>query len=235
MGGAAGAGRLTAANGVTSPQGQGEGPGPVASFLGRLINNVVVRSPRLWPLLRKPVERFFDKAAPGWDNRMQARPGNRLAPLEAALSAIERTPTSLLEVGTGTGAGAFMLAERFPEAEILGIDIATQMVRIAAAKAAAEDNRRLRFVAADVTKLDPGEGTFDLVAMVNMPPFFDNVSRLVAPGGYVAWASSRGSRTPFFTKESVLRRGFERRGLRTVAAGAAGGGTYYLAERPEVE
>ena len=44
-------------------------------------------------------------------------------------------------------------------------------------------------------------------------------------------ASSFGSRTPFFTPLALLERGFERRGVRAVAAGQAGLGIYYLARR----
>jgi hypothetical protein len=67
--------------------------------------------------------------------------------------------------------------------------------------------------------------------MLNMPPFFDTVVALLRPGGFVVNASSYGSRTPFFTPPALLARGFERRGLRTIAVGHAGLGTYYLARR----
>lgn len=50
-------------------------------------------------------------------------------------------------------------------------------------------------------------------------------------GRFVVNASSFGSRTPFFTPPALLERGFGRRGRRTVAAGQAGRGTYYLGRR----
>jgi threonine dehydrogenase-like Zn-dependent dehydrogenase len=67
--------------------------------------------------------------------------------------------------------------------------------------------------------------------MLNMPPFFDRVVALLRPGGFVVNASSYGARTPFFTPPELLERGFERRGLRTIAAEQVGLGTYYLAKR----
>jgi len=93
------------------------------------------------------------------------------------------------------------------------------MVAQAGAKAA-DSSSRLRFLVADIASFEEEEG-FDLVAMRNMPPFFDRVIALLRPGGFVVNASSFGSRTPFFTPQALLERGFERRGLRT----------YYLAKR----
>ena len=80
-------------------------------------------------------------------------------------------------------------------------------------------------------QIDRGEG-YDLVIMLNMPPFFEPVAALVRRGGHLAHIASRGATTPFYTPEDKLRGGFGRRGLETVAAGAAGPGTYYLARRP---
>ena len=41
-----------------------------------------------------------------------------------------------------------------------------------------------------------------------------------------------GPRTPFYTPESVLRRGFRRAGLEPVKSAGAGHGTYFLVRRP---
>ena len=57
---------------------------------------------------------------------------------------------------------------------------------------------RVRFLVGDIPSLEH-EPRFDLIAMLNMPPFFDTVVALLRPGGFVVNASSYGSRTPFFT------------------------------------
>jgi hypothetical protein len=95
---------------------------------------------------------------------------------------------------------------------------------------AADRSSRVRFLVADIASFEDDEG-FDLIVMLNMPPFFDRVVALLRPAGFVLNTSSYGSRTPFFTPPGLLERGFERRGLRTIAAEQAGPGTYYLAER----
>jgi cyclopropane fatty-acyl-phospholipid synthase-like methyltransferase len=103
------------------------------------------------------------------------------------------------------------------------------MVAQAGARAA-DLSRRVRFLVADIASFEEDEG-FDLIAMLNMPPFFDRVVTLLRPGGLVVNVSSYGPRTPFFTPLGLLERGFERRGLRTIAAEQVGMGTYYLAKR----
>src|SRR5262249_1470304 len=129
----------------------------------------------------------------------------------------------------GTGAAAFALADRYPDAEVVGIDVSAKMVAQAHAKIA-NLNGRVQFRVADIAGFDDDEG-FDLITMLNMPPFFDRVVALLRPGGVVLSASSYGPRTPFFAPPGVLKHGFERRGLRTLAAQQAGLGTYCLARR----
>ena len=55
-----------------------------------------------------------------------------------------------------------------------------------------------------------------------MPPFFAEIARVLRPGGHVVVAATRGSATPFYTPDSVLRRGFRRRGLEEVESGHRG-------------
>ena len=210
--------------------GQRQGPGPVVRRIGRAINGVVVRMPVLWPLLRRPVTRFFDSVAGGWDQRIQPESFERLRPLQTALEAVERSPVRALEIGTGTGAGAFFLAERFPEAEILAVDIAPKMIELARAKQATRNVPNLRFEVADAADLPPGK-SFDLVLMLNMPPFFDQIGKLLGPGGNVVHISSLGARTPFYTPSKTLRKRFARHGVRTVRTGIVGEGTYFVGER----
>ena len=171
--------------------------------------------------------RFFDSVAGGWDQRYANDP-QRLEALSAALDLLPATPVRVLDVGTGTGAGAMLASGRWPDAQVTGIDVAPAMIAVAREKAT---DPRLRFLVADVSTLDPGQG-YDLVMLLNMPAFFEHVASLLRPGGHVAVIASRGPTTPFFTPARTLARGFGRRGLETVAAGTAGPGTYYLARRP---
>ena len=103
-----------------------------------------------------------------------------------------------------------------------------QSIERARAKLGDDHPGRVRFAVADITTLEAPSGGFDLIAMLNMPPLFAPIARLLAPGGHVAWASSMGSDTPFYTPTRVLVRGFARHQIRPVDTGEAGSGTYYL-------
>ena len=205
------------------------GPSRRVRYLGRAVNDVALHTPWAWRAIRGPVGRFFDAAASGWDERVGADSDQHLAPMLAALGHVPASPQRALDVGTGTGSLALLLAERYPQAEVLGIDIASRMIDGARQKATAQSSRA-RFQVADVVDLRK-PSAFNLIAMLNMPPFFERIAELLAPGGYVLHASTSGSRTPFYTSEQALRKGFERRGVETVAAGSAGEGSYYVARR----
>src|SRR5439155_19909686 len=129
-----------------------------------------------------------------------------------------RPPGRVLDIGTGTGTGAFFIASRYPSAEVVGIDLAEAMIARANEKAGSRQGNT-RFEVADIADYAQGQ-PFDLVLMLNMPPFFEPVARLTAPGGYVVSIASRGPTTPFYTSAETLERGFRRHGLRTVAAGS---------------
>jgi SAM-dependent methyltransferase len=190
------------------------------------MNNLVTRAPWTWRLLRGPMRAFFERAAPEWDDRFAGNP-ERMVPLTTALDLLAHSPARVLDVGTGTGAGALLVAERWPDAEVLGIDMSPTMIEVANAK---DVRPGVSFRVADVAQLDRDEG-YDLVTLLNMPPFFAPVAALLRPGGHVAHIASWGPATPFYTPDEQLARGYERHGLETVASGTAGPGTYYLARR----
>ncbi len=214
---------------MTAEHGPRRGPGPLVRALGRAVNSAVARFPWSWRLFGGPVRRFFDSVAVGWDERVRSDSPEYLGPLVAALDRLEASPGRILDIGTGTGAAALVLADRYPDAEVVGIDVSAEMVAQAKAKAA-DRSGPVRFLVVDIASFEDEEG-FDLIAMLNMPPFFDRVIALLRPEGLVVNASSFGSLTPFFTPPALLERGFERRGVRTVAVGQVGLGTYYLARQ----
>ena len=201
--------------------------------LGKAMSGAVARVPGAWRVLRGPTKRFWEGMASHWDERANPDRPEHLAPLLAACDQLATPPTAILELGTGTGAGAVALARRFPDAEVCGVDLSEAMVEEARTKLPAELVDRVRFVAADAASLPFETAAFDLVAQLNLPIYVEETARVLRPGGYVIVASSLGPSTPYYTRERLLRRRFTRHGLGDVSTGAAatGPGTYVLARR----
>lgn len=197
--------------------------------MGWLISRLIAHVPGAWTLLRRPTRRFWDRAAAGWDTSRRSEEGGWLAPLATAADRLPVEPRRIVDLGTGTGAAARLLARRFPEAEVMGVDLSPEMVAAAERATPPELADRVRFVVADAVEVAAGHGRFDLVAQLNLPVFFDAVATLLAPEGSVIIASSLGPATPYFTPERVVRRGLAKRGLDQVESGAAGDGTFLIA------
>ncbi|HEY8644506.1 MAG TPA: class I SAM-dependent methyltransferase, partial [Gaiellaceae bacterium] len=150
---------------------------------------------------------------------------------DAALGAIPTPPARALDVGTGTGDGAFAIARRFPEAQVVGVDLAAAMVNEARRKTPATLEQRVSFETGDASKLPFDDASFDLVAHANMIPFFDEVARLVAPGGYVVFSFSGGAQTPIYVPPERLRRELAARNFTDFVELTGGRGTSLLARK----
>ena len=195
----------------------------------RLTTNAVVARPRLWRLFRPLMRRQFDTLAPQWD---EIRSPGHLDAYEAALAALSGPPRRALDVGTGTGDGALTIARRFPQADVLGVDLAETMVAKAREKVPEDQAARVRFQAADASKLPFPDESFELVAHANMIPFFDELTRVLAPGGHALFAFSGGAGTPIYVPFERLRDELSRRGFVDFAEFEAGAGTALLARKP---
>jgi SAM-dependent methyltransferase len=222
---------VTAAEG-RSPEAERLPPLPIRA-LGKAASALVTRAPVLWPAMRGATRRFWERSAASWEERIEPDRPEHLAPLAAACDRLDEEPGRVLELGTGTGSGALLLARRYPGAEIVGVDISEAMVRSAREKLAPELRERVRFAVADAGALPFEDGSFDLVAQLNLPAYFNESARVLGQGGHLIAASSLGPATPYYTPDRLLRRGFERRGLETIRTGAAGDGTYFIARRPD--
>src|ERR671936_2987539 len=135
----------------------------------RLTTNAVVRRPGLWRLFRGPLRLQFDRLASRWETM---RMPDSLASFERALEDIDTPPRRALDLGTGTGAGAFAIARRFPEADVVGVDLSPGMLAEARRLTPPELAGRVRFEQADASKLPHDDGSFDLIGLANMLPIF---------------------------------------------------------------
>ena len=196
----------------------------------RLATEAAVRYPPLWRIFRPLVRRQFDSMAHVWDSmRME----DAFAPNEAALAALEREPARILDVGTGTGAGALTLAQRFPNAQIVGVDLAERMLARARENTPSDSRERVTFRQADASALPFDDDSFELVTHANMITFFDEVARVVAPGGHALFAFSGGAETPIYVATGRLREELARRGFADFAEFNAGRGNALLARKRE--
>jgi len=200
----------------------------VGRRFARVATRVVVARPALWRLFRRPIRRQFGSLATTWEGRIGPE---GLVPLGAALDRLAEPPRRVLDLGTGTGKAARVVAKRFPGAEVVGVDLAPEMVEQAKRLLPSELAGRVSFEVADGASLPFPDGAFDLVVLQNMIPFFEELGRVTAPGGRAIFAFSRGAETPIWVPPEKLRARLGEVGFGDVEELAAGQGVAVLAAR----
>jgi ubiquinone/menaquinone biosynthesis C-methylase UbiE len=198
-----------------------------AQRFARLVTDAVVRRPLLWRLFRRPLRTMFDGLAPTWETRIGP---HHLWALDLALADVA-SPGRILDLGTGTGVVALALAERYPAAEIVGIDVSPGMIEEARRKLPSELGGRVRFEVGDAAALECSDGEFELVVLSNMIPFFDELARVVAPRGSLVLSFSKGAETPIYVAPERLREELGRRGFAEFAEFSAEPATALRAKR----
>jgi ubiquinone/menaquinone biosynthesis C-methylase UbiE len=198
-----------------------------ARRFARFVTDAVVRRPRLWRLFRGPLRSMFDRLAPTWETRIGP---HHLGALDLALEDLP-PPRRALDLGTGTGVVALALADRYSEAEIVGIDLSPGMIEEARRKLPPELAGRVRFEVGDASALACPDGDFELVVLSNMIPFADELARVVAPGGTLVLSFSRGAETPIYVAPELLRRELGSRGFAEFAEFSADPATALRAKR----
>ncbi|HEY7739499.1 MAG TPA: methyltransferase domain-containing protein [Steroidobacteraceae bacterium] len=97
----------------------------------------------------------------------------------------------IVDLGCGFGKSTFPLRQRFPEAEVIGVDLAAPCLRLALRRAN-ERGLRITFRQADCTKTGLPSGCADLVTSTMLlhelpravlPRLFREAARLLAPAG----------------------------------------------------
>jgi ubiquinone/menaquinone biosynthesis C-methylase UbiE len=107
----------------------------------------------------------------------------------------------ILDTGCGFGAMDIVLAYRFVDSEIVGIDLSDPLLRLANRSAqAASLGNRVRFEKADVHQIPYDDDVFDVVINTNMVhlvddavQMLDEIERVLAPDGCLFIADIRRS------------------------------------------
>ena len=161
---------------------------------------------------------YFSLAATQWSEYTTG--GTHLLPFLAGLDHC-RPPSSVLDIGTGTGGTAAAMAERFPEAKVVGVDISRRMLGHARAL---YHHPNLEFRRADITSLPFPDSSFDLVTAYNVMPNPTELKRVIRPDGQFLCAWLHQREEPELVWLAHWRQiGYERTGV-----GEAGSGHWQL-------
>ena len=128
-------------------------------------------------------DRFFDEQMACLNHRLVA---------DARL----RSGLRVLDLGSGTGYPALLGAQTVgPSGNVIGIDLAEQMLEVARRKAARLGLNNITFRAGDVTTLPFEANSFDaitsrfcLMFLPEIPKVATEIARVLKPGGWVAAA-----------------------------------------------
>jgi ubiquinone/menaquinone biosynthesis C-methylase UbiE len=191
--------------------------------MGRILSAIVAYTPWLWPVIRGPVQRFWNRMAGRWDVNETAGRTHAMAQALGEVGTSER----ILEIGCGTGSGTQVLKAQFPEAEITGVDLSPEMVRIATTKVPG-----VTFEPADASRLPFADASFDLLVQNNVPVYFDEIARVLAPAGRVLITSTFGPMTPYYTPHGVLTKRFGKLGFTDLRSEQAPPGDWFSACKP---
>ena len=86
------------------------------------------------------------------------------SPRKAVIEAISKND-KILDLCTGTGTNAINIAKANPSAEIIGVDLSENMLKVAREKADKADTKNIKLYKMDATKLDFKSNNFDKISL----------------------------------------------------------------------
>lgn len=119
---------------------------------------------------------------------------------------LESSPKSIIEVGCGTGHNIAQLAKRFPDSQIIGLDVSTNMLEIARNKIASNPKVSLveKAYANGSTQVKPTDLILFsyVLTMINpqYPEFIKQAYEDLNPGGKIAVVDFHSSKHRWFKK-----------------------------------
>lgn len=143
----------------------------------------------------RPLDRFVTRTYFALTAFVWAEVGQATDHLDALVAGVERceSPRRVLDLGVGAGHSSAALADLWPGAEVVGVDLSRAMVRTARRL-----HRRpnLTFRQASTSKLPFPTSHFDVATVLNAVPDLDELHRVLSSAGVTVAASSFHERPP---------------------------------------
>jgi malonyl-CoA O-methyltransferase len=149
--------------------------------------------PRFMPLEKRRVRESFDRAAERYDEVavLQCEVGNRIM---ERLELIRLQPTTVLDLGAGTGVFTGALARRYKGARVIALDLAPRMVM--AARRRKTWLSKQSFVCGDAERLPLADHCIDMIFSnltiqwcTDLAQLFAEFRRVLRPGGVVMFST----------------------------------------------
>lgn len=152
----------------------------------------------------KDVQSTFNKIAGNYDklNSIMSL-GTHQKWRQKATSRIDNHPGKILDLCCGTGDWTIMLAQKYPRADVFGLDFSQEMLKVAQHKVGHSETRNITLVSGNAMQLNYPDNNFDVVTigfgLRNVPDAntaLSEIYRVLKPGGQLICLEAFKVETP---------------------------------------
>ncbi len=155
-------------------------------------------------------EQHFSEAASRYDFATRAMSlGRNIVWKRQLVAALPQFPSPVcVDLACGTGDITFLLAEKYPAGQIVGIDLTEPMLELARKRC---DSDNIEFVRQDMAETDFPDESVDIVTggyavrnAAELHQAFMEINRILKPGGFVALLDFSKPPNPWFQRLQFL-------------------------------
>lgn len=193
---------------------------------------MVIKHPKIMEsrLFLKAMAVFPEKVSRSYDKKMEQSGIDYKAAFLDGLTHVGNEPGKVLDICTGTGFAALLVAASFKDARIEAVDLSPEMIRISRKKAEEAGYSNIRFRTGNARELDYTDNEFDLVVTSNAPVYPGEAVRVLKPGGELLAAYSFGGEIFDKAKEDVVQL-FRKNGLTLEKLKSSNKGVFILGRK----
>jgi ubiquinone/menaquinone biosynthesis C-methylase UbiE len=179
----------------------------VKNILMAPLIRMVIKHPKIMEskLFLKAMSVFPEKVSTTYDKKIAISGIDYQEAFIDGLSYIRNEPDKVLDICTGTGFAALLVAKHFKDVVIEAVDLSPEMIKISSKKAEETGYSNMRFQIGNAMKLDYSDNEFDMVVTSNAPVYLEEAVRVIKAGGEILIAYSFGGKIFDKAKKDVIK------------------------------